>query len=248
MINKENNENPIIIYWAPAYDVANELDWNMLYQEPENLFLNLVKEKEKKSGVHSMFNCPAVSDRLKNSFVFKNLLKTTFSYDFLNEENPLVKPINGINASYYKPSNFIGGGNVALAMSWIFFAEEPVNLLINTPMLHKTKLSEHGFIVPGGYDASKWFRPISAELQMWDKKAEVTIEEDDPLFYLEVVTDRKVILKRFKMNNKLTKYKHACADSPQTMGSRLPLKNRYNKFIKSRMNEIVLKEIKNNLV
>jgi len=220
----------------------------MLYQEPENLYLDLIKNKEKISGRDSFFSCPAVSDRLKSSFIFKNNLKTKFSYDFNNKNNPIIESLEGVQAKYHKPSGLIDGSNVMLRMNWIFFAEESVDLLVNSPMFHKTNLSQHGFVVPGKYNPSKWFRPVSCEIQMWDLKGEVTIEEDDPLFYIEIMTDRKVTLKRFKFNEILVKYMESCTSAPDSFGLFLPLKERYKKFTKTKTDALVLSEIKKNLV
>ena len=244
--NKDNNE--IIIYWSPIFNTTDSVDWNMLYPEPENLYVDLIKNKEKLSGTDSFFSCPAVNSRLKTSFVFKNGLKTKFSYDFSDKYNPTIQYEEGINSMYYKPSNLVDGANVLLSIGWIFFSEEPVDILINPAMMHNTNLSSHGIIVPGKYDVSKWFRPLSGEIQLWKTKGTVTIEEDDPLFYLEVLSEKRVTLKRFKMNESLTKYKNACVDAPKSMGFNVPLKKRYKTFIQSRTNELILSEIKNNLV
>jgi hypothetical protein len=241
-------KDPLVIYWAPAFHPTDGPNWNMLYQEPENLFNELIKNKEKLSTRDSFFSCPAVTGRIKNSFVFKNNLKTKFYYDFTDKNNPIVEPIEGVEAKYFKPSALINGSNVMLRMNWIFFAEESVDLLVNSTMFHKTNLSEHGFIVPGKYDPSKWFRPVTCEIQLWGTKGEVTIKEDDPLFYIEAMTDRKIILKRFKFNEALVKYMEACTSAPHYFGSFLPLKDRYKKFTKTKTDALILEEIKKNLV
>jgi hypothetical protein len=47
------------------------------------------------------------------------------------------------------------------------------------------------------------------------------------------------------MNENLIKYAEACMHSPSNYGRNLPLIKRYERFKNSRMNEMILKEIKN---
>ena len=238
----------MVIYWAPVFDPTNGSDWNMLYPEPDNLLTDLIKNKEELSARDSFFSCPAVTGRLKNSFIFRNNLKTKFAYDFTDKNNPVVEHIEGVSSIYFKPSALIGGSNVMLKMHWIFFAEESVDLLTNSTMFHKTDFSQHGFLVPGRYDPSKWFRPVTCEIQIWDSKGQITIEEGDPLFYIEAITDRKVILKRFRFTENLKRHMESCTSAPFTFGFSWPLQERYEKFTKTKTDKLVLAEIKNNLI
>lgn len=244
---KINKKDPLIVYWSPFND-DRSVHKHMYYDEPNILFNELIKNKEKTIGRAGFFNCPAVSDRLKTSFVFRNNLKTKFSYDFSDINNPIVLSEYGIPVSYYKGSSIIGGAAVALHTQWIFFAEEPVDILINTPMYHKPQLNNHGIIVPGKVNAGKWFRPLTGEIQLWNNKGTAIIEEDEPLFYLEVLTDRPVILKRFTMTNELKEYAESCYDSTRSVGHFLPLFERYKRFVNTKTNEIVLREIKKNVI
>jgi hypothetical protein len=244
----------LTIYWAPSYAPRKTqggatLRFNMSYPEPVNLFKDLVKHKEKRVGMGSQFNCPAVSDRMKSSFVFKNNLHTEFSWDFSNPDTPIVTTKQGIHASFYKQSSVVGGAAVSLDAGWIFFAEEPTTIHLNPPVFHKpTDLSTKAYFPSGRIDASAWFRPMAAEIQTFEAVGEITIEEGDPLFYLEVLTDRPVELVRFDMSEELRNLMIECTSSPMTHGSRLPLVARYKRFKETRMHEFVLKEIKKNLI
>ena len=245
-------KEPLVVYWAPSFELTSELttpNWNLMYREPLNVYEELIAEKEPKSGNSSMFNCPAVRDRLKSTFVFKNNLKTTFSWDFTDLENPKVESLEGTLAAYYKHSSLKDKASVCLTMQWVFFCEESVTALMNPPTAHEpTDLQIKGMFPVGRMDISKWFRPVSAEFQMWDSKGLVTVHEDDPIFYLEIMTDRPIVLKRFKMDSELFRLMGACTNAPRYMGSNLPLIKRYSVFLSSKMDRLVLNAIKNNLV
>ena len=249
-----NKEDTINVYWAPFYKLNNSLpfpvpDHNLHYKEPVNLYTELLKSKEKRSEVHSHFNCPAVTGRMKSTFVFKNNFYTSFSYDFTDINNPVVTSNEGVHASFFKHSSIVGGASVTLDLMWIFFAEEPVDIHVNPPFYHSpTNLSKQGYVPSARMDPSKWFRPYSTELQFWGNKGDVVIQEDDPLFYLEVITNKKVNLQRFKMNDTLHSIASACVQSPHIYGARLPLVDRYKRFIETKTNAIVLKEIKKELL
>jgi len=237
--------NPITIYWAPA---TTDQSWNLMYDEPTNLYSELIKEKDPLSKKSSFFSCPVVSGRMKNTFIFKNNIRTVCNYDFTNKDNPIVESKEGIGANFYKHSGLKDGAYINFSISWIFFSEEPITAFLNTPMMHRPKYLKNGVFPFGGYEINKWFRPFNAEMQMWDTKGTIVIEEDEPLFYLELLTDRPIILKRFKMSDELIKYAQGCVGAPKNYGFNLPLIDRYKRFLSTKTDKLVLKEIKKNII
>jgi hypothetical protein len=75
----------------------------------------------------------------------------------------------------------------------------------------------------------------------------VEISSNTPLAYVEFITDKKVILKRFEINDKMRKMGSACALSVSVKRN-VPLYERYKLFVNSKQDKILLKEIKKNLV
>jgi hypothetical protein len=240
-------KKPLVIYWAPIYDPPSGL--SIFFEDPVNLYSDLVLQKEPASGRKSLFSCPAVADRMKNSFVFKNTLKTKIEYDFSNPEAPIVKKIYGHDPIVAKRSSLVGGSYFLINMGWIFFSEEPVTALVNSPMMHKpTNFSKNAFFPIGKMNIGKWFRPISHEMQLWDSSGTLEIDEGDPLFYLEILSDRKVELRKFKMDQDLLILMHACTKSTNLLGRNTSLEERYKKFMNSKSNKLVLESIKKNLI
>jgi hypothetical protein len=221
------NKEPLVIYWSPAINLSSSsIGEEMLYPEPTNLLHDLIKIRNKDSGPSSFFSCPAASGRMKKTFVFRNSLSSSYHYDFTDKE----------------------GGSIVLGLRYIFFSEEPVLGYISPPMMHEPKYTKSATAIPGAFDISKWFRPFVMEVQTWKTQGDIFIEEDEPLFYFEAATEREVVLKRFEVNDKLMRYLDGCVQAPAKFGRYLPLRDRYKKFTESRMNDLVLKEIKNNIV
>lgn len=250
-INPMTKKDPIVIYWAPAINLSDQtISEEMLYPEPTNLLSDLIKNRNKNSGPSSFFTCPAASGRLKRSFVFKNALHSEYHYDFTDKQNPIVFPVSKsfIPAKILRPSAFKNGGSIVIGLRYVFFSEESVMAHITPPTMHEPKYIKYGTCIPGAYDISKWFRPFVMELQMWKTSGDLIIEEEEPLFYLEVPEDREVILKRFSLNNNLLRYMDGCVQTPAKFGKFLPLSERYKKFSESKMKELIMKEIRNSLL
>jgi hypothetical protein len=241
----------INVYWAPHVTWQNPLlgEWNMLYPEPTNLFSDLNKLRTKNAGTKSFLTCPAAKNKMKNSYVFKNTMNAHYEFDF-TEENQTITPIsdNYLNWEIARPPTINVGPTINFFMNWVFFSDQPLEMLITPPMLHRPNYTQYGTVIPGEFNIGKWFRPFALEVQMWDNKGKFITKEDEPFFYSEFKTDQKVNLQRFKMNGTLDSYIQHCSKSTNLWGMGLPLEKRYKKFEQSKMKDLILAEILQNLV
>lgn len=245
-------KEPLIVYWTPKsthWEQEPGNNWNLMYPEPVNLMQELSKSKTKESKKMSFFSCPAVSGRLKNTFVFRNNVKTTVHWDITDPLDPIIEVEEyGINCTIPREPALEGTAMIWLFLGFLFFCEEPLIAQTQVPYMHRPGYTNKGVIVPGGYDISSWFRAVNCEMLMWDEKGSMTIEEDEPLMYLELLTDRPVIFKRFVYTEEIAKIDVACVRAPKYFGRNLPLVQRYKRFKETRTHEILAKEIKKNLV
>lgn len=243
MINKEK-----IVYWAPAFgSETDKTNWNMLYSEPVQLFKDLNEKRD--SNVLSQDNylsCPASNIRLRNTYIFKNQLKT-----HIKIENGLPVP----QSEHYIKTDIIRGPSlknntmINLSLNWIFFTEEEsLQIHANPPFFSNANHLRYGAFCPGGFDIGKWFRPIATEINLWENINEFVLEEDEPIFYIEFLTNEPIVLKRFVYNDRLRSLAEASMKSSSIMGKWLPLNKRYEHLKKTRGKEIILKEIKENLL
>ncbi len=114
--------------------------------------------------------------------------------------------------------------------------------------MFRPQYMNYGTSVPGAFDISKWFRPHVFEVQMWEKAGTFKIKEGEPLFTVEFITDRPIVFKKFAMSEALVKYADSCVDSHKFFGRWLGLPKKYKIFQDTKMDKLILKEIKNNLV
>lgn len=246
-------QEQIDVYWGPLtnHEISFGKDWNMLYPDPVNLFSELQKQKTKDAGYANYFACPATQKRFKNTYVFRNSLKTSLEFDFTEGyDKHTVKPLteNYIAYSVERAPTTEIGPLINFQLYYGFFAEEPLTMSFTPPVMSRPKYTQYGTVVGGEFDIGQWFRPLAMEVQMWDMKGEFHLEEDEPLFYVEFKTDKKVNLKRFHFNAALHSYQKACSEDTQAFGRGTPLVKRYERFKRSRMNDLILKEIKQNLL
>lgn len=245
-------KDDLIIYWAPraAGDIEDQNVWNMLYDNPVSLFEDMVKIKNHESKSTAFTSCPAFTGRFKNVFVFKNNLQSSFSYTTLEDGTVDIRALNTphVGLSVEHDATTTQGPLLSYNMSFNFFCEESVTPLFNPPYFHKPGYTKYGSIIPGSFDIGQWYRPFNVEIQMWEPSGELHLEVGEPLFYLEVPTERRVILKRYEFTKKAHAYALSCSSSPQQFGAREPLANKYRRFMSTSTNKLVLKEIKNNLL
>lgn len=244
------DNDTLVIYWAPALPYSSDKipDYNGAYFEPHSLHSEFVKNSEKDTSAGIRFtSCPAVNSYSKNTFVFTNPLSYELSVnkDYVSPKNP-NKPF--INAEYQRGPTLKDSPIVSVSMSWYIFAEESVVAKFTPPYFHEPKYTQYGTVVSGGFDIGSWFRPFNLDVQMWKDKTSLVFEEGEPLFYLHIETEKKIVLKRFSCNDTLANIALSCVHAPLSFGLHLPLKERYNRFIKSRTHDKVLREIKNNLI
>jgi hypothetical protein len=132
-------------------------------------------------------------------------------------------------------------------LKWIFFSEEDIEMTLTSPYFSQSPHLHYGAVVPGQLKINSWFRAVNLEFNLWPNVSEFKVEEDEILAYFNFNTNKNIKLVRFEMNEKLHHYSNAGIQST-VWESWVPLKKRYDRFKKSRMNELVLAEIKRNIV
>ncbi len=244
-----NMKTPITVYWANARTVFTDgYDTSFFYSEPNTLFSDLVKSKSDTSPNNSYFACPAVANKFKKTYVFNFPVDAKYRFDSSSDT-----PVENITENFIRAENIRGssvsfGPTLAFNLSYIFFAEESLDVCFTPPMFHKPKYTQYGSIIPGQFDVGNWFRPYNAEIQTWSNSGDIVFEKDEPLFYAEFMTDRPIVLKRFNMTQELTAYYESCVNTTSFFGRGISLPERYNMFKKVNMRDKVLKAIKDNII
>lgn len=239
-----NNKSTVNIFWCPLFNMS-DVDWNMLYYDPENLYDCLRSKKTDSDSKNNFFYCPVFSNFTQNTFFIRNPIHSHF---IIQNNDIHYKSTNYIKSSISRPPSVHNHILMEYGLKWLFFAEdEDVELTLTSPYFEAQPHMKYGCIVPGRFNISSWFRPISLEFNLQENISEFKIDKDEALAYIHFNTNKKINLIRFENNFKLESYAKACSTSSR-WESWIPLKKRYERFQRSRMKELVLKQIKNNLV
>lgn len=231
------------IYWSGDTGWQENFDWNILFNSPDNLYHDLSKNINKESITSNFFMCPSFKSLTKKAFVIKNPIKSTF---ILQEDNNVVSDSPIIGEELRQPS-IIDNRLFRYGISYFFFSEEDVEATITPPYLHNSGHQKYGALVPGSFNIGSWFRQINFEYNLWSGVDSIKFDEEEAIAYISFNTNKKIILKRFAMSEKLYKIQNTCGQSSK-WEPMVSLSKRYNRFKKSNMKKIVIQEIKRNLI
>jgi len=238
-----------VVYWSPYFN-PNLDNWNLLFEEPIRLDKILIKNSNKVEKENNIFLCPAVSNISKNTFVLSNPISSEFIFDI--DEVHLKTKIIPSNKNYYdskltRNPNFDKNILFEYGLGYIFFSEDSLNMTLTSPYFSKANHLQYGSIIFGKFNVGKWFRRIVFEFNLWDNKTLFKIEKGEHIAYINFESDKPITLKRFVLNDKLFKLSQA-VETSKNWCPFMKLKDRYNNFFKTRTNDIIIKEIKNNLI
>jgi len=265
----KKKEDEVVVYWAPAYDAllpttkylrdarneANEPipmsvvypSWNMLYVEPDNCLDEFKSQRNKASASDNYLYCPAVADVFKNTFVYRNQVESYFKVDNETKSTESLREETIAGAIKRLPS--INNQHIfSYHMFYVFFCEEDLKIEVTPPYFHKTDYSEYGAFISGTFNIGAWYREVNCDFQLWDGVDEFKISKNDPLFYARFMTDKKVVLKRFKINKEIQAISTSCRDYRFTFGLFASWEERYSQFKNSKTHKILIDLIKENLV
>jgi len=245
-------EKPITVYWAPAQFVADEESWNFLYQEPKSISDKFFSSLYNGSA---SLKCPASRFFFKNVFSLNSTITNQFDFpDGLLED---VYYDNGMHYDLPVDSNvklgksrenqMEGYVNLEYNHSWFFFSEEDLTMRYSAPYYPAMSPVEGAMLASGSFNIGRWFRPVNLEYYVPVDARGFSVKEDDPLAFIQFETDRPVEFKRFILNNKIAKLTTEIVQSDR-YGFLKNLVDRYNLFTKTNMRELLLREIKDNLL
>lgn len=235
----------IVVYWAPSSYPNLQGRMALLNMKPIPLINYLVKQKNKKATADESYqSCTAFREEFNNSYFLTYPVSTSIEFD----ENGSVKKDNPDSGWYIdRASSFENSYAVDLDLGIVFFSEESLKMRITPPFMHKTQMSDYGFMMSGGFDISSWFRSYQFTHQLWPGVNNLKTIEGEAAAYVFFDTNKKVILKQFLLTDKLFNYIQACVDYKK-IKKFIPFSELYYKFKEGNLNKLVLNEIKKNLV
>jgi hypothetical protein len=248
-------KDELVVYWSPsAFSLENE-SWNLLYPEP-------VRIREKFQAIGTSFKrgllaCPATKKQWKNMFALVSAVDDDIDLpvEYLKETallegNEQVPSANKQTVSLFRHrvSSFEGYSNLLYNLSWVFVAEEPLIMEFFPPYLPPSSPSPNSILASGEFDIGQWFRPTSLDYHVPFNNSYFRVNTGDELAYVRFKTDKKVVLKRFIMNQPLVNLYTEMSTVSGRYNANKTLFQRYEMAKKSKIMNIVIKQVKDNLV
>lgn len=247
--NMKNN-NEIVVYWASI--PGNSPQGTFLnFKDPEPIIKELKKLGERlitgADESHNFLRCPSVINNVKNTFSFSSPINLKIEWKDKRISTP--EGNQEFFDRFISPRNPASGFLSANQFHTVFFTEEPsliakqkVAIYTENDFTRKTGLLE------GQIDIGNWFRAL--DIAFYFKSEDVVnIKIDDILYYLEFVTEKKIVFKRFHITDRTKTLMDYCVDLKQHRKFSLKtyLEDCYMLFNRSKFKKQFLKEIKNNL-
>lgn len=247
-----SKSDTITVYWGPGERLPYEARNNMLHRKPESLLSFIHGEKTPES---TQQRCPAMKDRLNNVFVFKSAVNDEFDINLdevaavrYKDEQHLFNVPSKTKVIQPRPGQLNGYYTATYMMTWLLFASEPVLAKFTAPYYPAVSPVKGALLATGEYDIGRWFRPVALEYHIPDGENHFSIKENDPLMFVEFMTDKKIVFKRFQPDDILQSLAVEFANSPKAIGQNMTLDHRYDIADESEMSKLVLAQIKKNLV
>jgi hypothetical protein len=174
-----------------------------------------------------------------------NPVETALHFDPTTGEVYALDDSNRMTTANIRTQMVQNALTVTLNYGIIFFSEEQLSFTAYPSFMHRSSWNNHGYCIPGTFDVSKWFRPVSLELQLNPGIDYLKISKNEPLFYFK--TEEEVLLQKFYMTKPLLELMTSCVGFKQ-LEPKKPLEYLYNKLSKSGLKKQILKEIKSNLL
>lgn len=245
------NEDAITVYWAPSNFTVLDESWELAYSEPKSILTKFLKQAAPGA---SMAMCPATKSLLRNTYSLNSRLEDSFEIELGGFKNLNEMPINfelGKNTiAFYKirESSFPGYVNVSYNLGWLFFSSEPVDIKLTAPFFPSSDICPGSIFSPGKMNIGKWYRPLNVDWHIPSDTKKISIKEGQELAYIEFVTDKKIIFKRYQLTPRLLSLSNEAVASPNRYGTNLPLIKRYEMAKNAKLSKMVLAEIQKNLL
>lgn len=259
----------ITIYWAPTRFIPDIESYNLIYRDPEPVFDDVFKLVNQDLKDKQMLRCPASNDALRNLYQVKSNIDEKYVIDkgFLDtienfsaeerqhyidslgsHEIPLPMTGNKIGFMRTRSSIFTDYYDIAYNMGWMMFSSEPLLAHFTAPYFPAISPAPGVILTTGIFDIGQWFRPFNLNFLVPKSVDVLEFKENDPLFYVKFMTNKKITFKRFVMTRELSNLSVEFSNASNRYGKRMPLVKRYEMAKRTKTLDIVRKEIEKNLV
>lgn len=243
----------ITVYWSPATFDTTEPSWDTLYPEPVFVLPQFYTKSNRKN---EMGSCPAVKKTLRNVLCFNSAIDDVFDLPnsfmrdvaFTDTDNQLIPVDSKLYFRKIRKSSMPDHINVGYNLSWVMFADQPLEVKFTAPYFPAISPVEKAFLSSGEFDIGRWFRPFTLDYHIPINSNEFKIEAEQPLFFAEFLTEKKIVVKRFQLTPRLKNMMDESTFAPVRYGKGLSLIQRYKMAHNANIPKMVLQEIEKSLL
>lgn len=251
------DSNDLIVYWSPGqFTSSDPSSWNQFYSPPTAVSDAVLAQRQKDEANRVIFGCPAYVEGMSNLFEVRSVHEEHVEIPEVFFTNPPTSfpvrvPVESTLAfEIARASSIQNHLDVAYNMSWLFFCEEPLLARFTSPYFPPKAPADGAILAMGEFDIGLWFRNFNLDYMIPNGSNNFDINIDDPLFYVQLYTNKKVVFKRFIHTDITQKLSEEFSQASNRRGKKMGIgfNKRYELSRKTMMPDLVLNEIKKNVV
>lgn len=206
-----------------------------LIDETYNPYVSLSSDAlSSRKGV-TFIKCPAVTDFMKSTYVFKSPIDLSFDLEVTNTfskiycENISQDIFDSIVDIRFLENEERGESQyplIGIDFLNTFTCDSSVMLQVFPAFMHYNDFTSKTTVIPGEYDINKWVRPVELVFEVKNRTEQIKIKKGDALSYFKFSSNDSV-----KLENSATPWEEIsiCNDLRNANTFR-PLKERYKSY------------------
>lgn len=182
----------------------------------------------------TFLKCPAYTDFLKNTFIFRAPFDLTIDLEVDDRSESckiFCKELSQEQFDAIIDTRFLSKKNVhtlhypIIGIDWLmlFVAEKSTQIQVLPAFMHYNDFTSKTCVIPGEYDISKWTRPVELVFEVRNKKEIIKIKKGDAISYIKFNCEEIIKLEKQLIPWEETK---VCVEIRNSNQFR-PLKERY---------------------
>lgn len=190
----------------------------------------------------SYFRCKSFINETQNLYAFKSPIDMNVAINDGYVENLGDQTFNIFST---RPGTVLNRKYLNVGIFYYLFCEEPLKISLVPPYMHNGGFSKNGFVVPGSFDISSWYRPLTVTVELFENESIFTAKRGDPMFYVNFKEPVKFVW--YEMTSELLEITASTGYFRHVLKNQ-PLENLYERFANSGVKKRTLKIIKKNII
>jgi hypothetical protein len=193
--------------------------------------------------------CPSVTDFSRNLYAVKSPINLEFWWN-----GNTVEFENSYSEEFFRKIVVMRdakGGSLSLRIApYFFFCEENCDMQYSSPLMASNNFTTNCLVVPGQVNIGKWFRPTDHAFLIKEKNQKIKINKGDTIANVRFLTKEQITFKKFYFTDRCDEFFNKVVSYKQSQNNKLKdyLSTMYRDFENSKLKNLVLNEIKNNLM